>query len=115
MGFAENMRIMSGINCTLASLVSYGEQKQNGASASYAGYNFLGNMLNGFVRNDIAYQMQNWGNPMGNMINMYSGYGNPISNFVGTTALLGANCSPWMFFGMCQPMCYMPMSFGCFF
>ena len=37
----------------------------------------------------------------GNVINMYSGYGNPVSNTIGTLGLMGA-CTPWMYFNTCQ-------------
>ena len=97
MSFAENMRIFSNINCALASGVSYLEQKSNGVPTHCAMNNLFGNLANGFARNEIAYDMQCWGNPVGNTINMYAGYGNPVSNTIGTLGILGA-CSPWMFF-----------------
>ncbi|MCM1339864.1 MAG: hypothetical protein NC191_09355 [Muribaculaceae bacterium] len=97
MGFAENMRIMSDINCALASGVTYMEQKQNGVPGCYAMKNLFGNLTNGFMRNEIAYGMQRCGNPVGNNINLYAGYGNPVSNTIGTLGILGA-CTPWMFF-----------------
>lgn len=97
MGFAENMRIMSNINCGLASLVSYGQQRTNGVNPQYATMNLFGNLTNGIARNEVAYEMQKFGNPVGNTINMYAGYGNPVSNAIGTMGLMGA-CSPWMFF-----------------
>lgn len=97
MGFAENMRILSNINCGLASTVSYMEQRQNGVNPAYAGVNLFGNLANGIARNEVAYEMQKFGNPVGNTINMYAGYGNPVSNTIGTLGLMSA-CSPWMFF-----------------
>ncbi len=36
MGFAENMRIWSGINCGLASLVGYTQMKSNGVDTNIA-------------------------------------------------------------------------------
>lgn len=84
MGFAETMRIMSNINCGLASTVSYLEQRTSGVPAGYAGINLFGNLANGIARNQVAYEMQLYGNPVGNTINMYSGYGNPVSNTIGT-------------------------------
>lgn len=110
MGYAENMQILSNINCTLASMNSYLDQRSNGVSAPQAQFNFWGNMTNGIARNQVAYDMQKWGNPVGNNINMYAGYGNPVSNQIGTTALLAANYQPWMFFNCysymppCPPM-----------
>ncbi len=108
MGYAENMRIFSNINCALASGVSYLEQKNSGVPTSYAMGNLFGNLANGFARNEVAYEMQRWGNPIGNTINMYAGYGNPVSNTIGTLGILSA-CSPWMFFN--RPLCfsYCPM------
>lgn len=107
MGFADTMRIWSNINCGLASAVNYGEQRHAGAPVGVAGFNFMQNMVNGIARNQVAYQMQSWGNPIGNNINMMAGYGNPVSNAFGTYALMGA-CTPWMFFNstpfLCSPM-----------
>lgn len=99
--FADNMRILSNINCTLASMNSYMEQRSNGVSAQQAQFNFFGNMANGIARNEIAYGMQRHGNPIGNNVNLYAGYGSNEANQIGTMGLLSANCSPWMFFG-CQ-------------
>lgn len=116
MSFADDMRILSNINCGLASLVSYGEMRQSGISPYYATMGLFGNLANGFMRNDIAYGMQRWGNPTGNLVNMYAGYGNPISNAIGTMGIMSA-CSPWMFFNMgyCNPMqMYRPFNFGGF-
>lgn len=111
MGFAETMRILSNINCGLASGVSYLEQKQNGVPTSCAMGNLFGNLANGIARNEAAYEMQRWGNPIGNCINMYAGYGNPVSNMVGTMGIMSA-CSPWMFFNMPPYMfCPPPMGF----
>jgi hypothetical protein len=101
MSFADNMRILSNINCGLASLVSYGEMRSNGVSPYYATMGLFGNMANGITRNEIAYQMQRHGNPIGNTINMYAGYGNPVSNTIGTLGMMSA-CNPWMFFN-CYP------------
>ena len=110
MSFADNMRILSNICCGLSSADAYINQRQSGVSTGTATYNLIGNLLNGFARNEVAYGMQMMGNPMGNTINAFAGYGNSFSNAIGTVALLGANCSPNMFFGMCAPMpCTFPM------
>lgn len=113
MSFADDMRILSDITCGLASVGTYVSQRKNGATVGSAGLSLFDNLLNGFVRNEVAYDMQRFGNPFGNAVNMFAGYGNPISNTVGTLGLMSANCSPWMFFGgmsMCSPMgCCMPM------
>ncbi len=110
MGFAENMRIMSNINCGLASLVTYGQQRTNGVNPQYATMNLFGNLTNGIARNEIAYEMQRFGNPVGNTINMYAGYGNPVSNAIGTMGLMSA-CTPWMFFNTPSYM-FSPMPMG---
>lgn len=110
MGFAENMRILSNINCGLASGVTYLEQRTNGVAPQYAAMNLFGNLTNGIARNEIAYGMQRFGNPVGNTINMYAGYGNPVSNAFGTYALMGA-VSPWMFFNSPSYM-FSPMPMG---
>lgn len=107
MSFADTMRIWSNINCGLASATSYLEQRTNGVPARYAGLNLFGNLANGIARNEVAYEMQRFGNPAGNLINMYSGYGNPVSNTIGTLGLMGA-CTPWMYFNSCNYF-YNPM------
>lgn len=111
MGYAENMRVLSNINCGLASAVTFLQQKNMGVSGAYAGGNLIGNLMNGIARNEVAYDMQKHGNPVGNTINMYAGYGNPVSNTVGTLGLMSA-CSPWMFFNCPSYMfCPPPMGF----
>lgn len=113
MGYAETIRTLSDINCGLASLVSYGQMRNNGISPYYAGMGLVGNLANGLVRNEIAYGMQRMGNPWGNNINALSGYGNPYSNAIGTLGLMYAN-APWMYFGCCSPYFgTMPMMFYC--
>jgi len=97
MGFAENMRILSNINCALASTNTYLEQTTNGVDNRYAAANLFGNLANGVARNEIAYDMQRHGNPAGNTINLYAGYGNSAANAFGTWGIMNA-CSPWMFF-----------------
>ncbi len=97
------MRTMTGLTCGMQSLVSYIDARQSGVPANVASVNFAGNLFNGLARNEVAYEMQRFGNPMGNLINMYAGYGNPVSNTVGTLGLMSA-CSPWMFFN--TPCCY---------
>lgn len=98
---ADTMCAWGSLNCTLASVVTLINEKNNGVPTGYAIADFAGNMANGIGRNLIAADMQRHGNSMGNLINMTTGYGNSYSNFVGTTALMSA-CSPAMFFG-CVP------------
>ena len=102
MSFADNMRILSNINCGLASATTFLQQKSDGVNPQYATMNLFGNLANGIARNEVAYEMQRFGNPTGNMINMYAGYGNPISNAIGTMGLMGAcTPNPWMFVRRC--------------
>ena len=108
MGFAETMRILSGINCGLASANTYIGMRTNGVNPGYAAVNLFGNLANGLARNEVAYGMQRMGNPYGNIINSAVGYGNPVSNTIGTLGIMSA-CSPWMFF---NSGCIMP--YGCF-
>ncbi|MDE6138607.1 MAG: hypothetical protein K2F57_03975, partial [Candidatus Gastranaerophilales bacterium] len=75
MSFADNMRILSNINCGVASTTKFLQQKADGVNPQYATINFFGNLANGIARNEVAYEMQKFGNPVGNMINMYTGYG----------------------------------------
>lgn len=111
MSFADNMRILSGINCGMQSFASYLDDKNNGVDPRIAAANFSGNLFNGLARNEVAYEMQRFGNPIGNVINMYAGYGNPTSNMIGTMGLMSA-CSPWMFFN--SGYCYnMTMGYPC--
>lgn len=102
MSYADNMRTLSGINCGLQSLVSYIDARNNGIAPQIAATQFAGNIFNGFARNEVAYEMQRFGNPVGNMINLYAGYGNPVSNTIGTLGIMSA-CTPWMFFN--SPYC----------
>lgn len=103
MGFAETMRILSGINCGLSSANTYMGMRMNGVNPNFATASLFGNLANGFARNEIAYGMQKMGNPYGNLINSAVGYGNPVSNTIGTLGIMSA-CSPWMFF---NSGCYM--------
>ncbi len=108
MGFAENMRVLRNINCGLQSGVSLIEQRNNGVGWGPATINLFGNLANGITRNEIAYGMQKWGNPMGNLINSWAGYGNPVSNTIGTLGIMSACSTPWMFFNMpwySMPLC----------
>lgn len=111
MSHADFMRTSTGIICGLQSLNTYLDARSSGVPPMVASANFAGNLFNGLARNEVAYEMAKAGNPVGNIINMYSGYGNPVSNAVGTMGLMTA-CSPWMFFN--SPCCYSPMMYGGF-
>lgn len=109
MSHADFMRTTTGIICGLQSLNTYLDQKSSGVNPQVATTNLVGNIFNGLARNEVAYEMARWGNPVGNMINMYAGYGNPASNAAGTLGLMTA-CTPWMFFN--SPCCYGGYGFG---
>jgi hypothetical protein len=102
MSYAENLRNLGNINCLLSSMNTFLWQLDNGVKTQYATMNLFGNLANGIVRNEWAYGMQLHGNSAGNVINMFSGYGNPVSNTVGTLGLM--SCSPCMFFNA-MPYC----------
>ena len=51
MGFADNMRILSNINCGLASATTFLQQKANGVNPQYATMNLFGNLANGIAKN----------------------------------------------------------------
>lgn len=120
MGFAENMRILSNINCGLASFNTMMEQRSNGVNYTTTGLTLGQNLSNGIIRNEMAYDMQKHGNPVGNLVNMYAGYGTPEANTAGTLGMMSAYmCNPWGFFNsplcsyMCGPMSMTPyMSMG---
>ncbi len=109
MSHADFMRTTTGIICGLQSLNTYLDQKSSGVNTPAATANLFGNIFNGLARNEVAYEMARWGNPVGNIINMYTGYGNPTSNAAGTLGLMTA-CTPWMFFN--NPLCYSGMGWG---
>jgi len=108
MGYADTMRIMGNINCGLASFGTFMNRLNDGVNPCAAGAELSTNMVNGVARNQIAYEMQRHGNPVGNSINLYAGYGTPEANAFGTYALFSANLNPWMCFRMYN-CCYGPM------
>lgn len=102
MSFADTMNILSNINCFLSSGVSFLEQKKQGVDTTTATCSLFNNIGNGVVRNAIAHDMAEMGNPMGINTNLAYGYGNPVANTCGTMALLSV-ATPWMFFN--SPFC----------
>ncbi len=97
MSLADAIRALSGIDCMLSSGITYSQQIKAGVPAPIANAGLFGNITNGLIRNEIAYGMQMYGNPAGNIINGYYGYGNPQANAMATYAMLGV-CSPWFMF-----------------
>ena len=108
MSYASTMFTLSNINCGLASAVSFMQDRQAGVPPQYATGRLLNNVSNGLWRNSVAYDMQMHGNPVGNNINMFAGYGNPVSNAFGTLGIMSA-CTPAMFFGCCSTPMFRPM------
>ena len=101
----DGCNLLNALACTNTALGAI----TNGANPTVAITKSLGIFTYGCLRNEIAYDMQCHGNPVGNMVNLYSGYGNTVSNAVGTMGLMSA-CSPWMFFN-CYSYCPPPMNF----
>ncbi|MDY6309645.1 MAG: hypothetical protein SPL73_00985 [Cyanobacteriota bacterium] len=105
MGHAETMRTLTGISCGLQSLNSYLDARQKGQTPQVATTNLVGNIFNGLMRNEMAYDMQKCGNSAGNILNSTIGYGNPTSNAIGTLGMMSAYAyTPWMFFN--SPCCF---------
>ena len=114
---------LSQVNNILGSTIGAVEDKQKGADTGTSIMNFGLNVLNGAVRNEVAYDMRKTtGSNLGFLINNMAGYGSEEANIKGMNGLLGASVfnavtSPWSwgggFFGggCCAPP-PMPMG-GC--
>lgn len=112
---------LSQVNNILGSTIGAVEDKQKGADTGTSIMNFGLNVLNGAVRNEVAYDMRKTtGSNLGFLINNMAGYGSEESNIKGMNGLLGASVfnavtSPWAwgggFFGggCCAPP---PMQMG---
>lgn len=96
---------LSQVNNILGSTLGAVEDKQNGADTGTSVMNFGLNVLNGAVRNEVAYDMRKTtGSNMGFVINNMAGYGSEEANAKGMQGLLGASLfnavtSPWMYGG----------------
>ena len=96
---------LSNVNNLLGSAVGAAEDRQNGADAGTSIMNFGMNVLNGAVRNEVAYDMRKtYGTNMGFLINNMAGYGSAEANQKGMQGLLGASLfnamtTPWMYGG----------------
>lgn len=96
---------LSNINNILGSTVGAVEDRQNGADTGTSIMNFGMNVLNGAVRNEVAYDMRKtYGTNMGFIINNMAGYGSQEANQRGMSGLLGASVfnamtTPWMYGG----------------
>ncbi len=114
---------LSQVNNILGSTIGAVEDKQNGADTGTSIMNFGLNVLNGAVRNEVAYDMRKTtGSNLGFLINNMAGYGSEEANIKGMNGLLGASVfnavtSPWnwgggFFGGGCCAPPPMPMG-GC--
>lgn len=96
---------LSNVNNLLGSLSGAMDDKKNGADTGTSIMNFGLNVINGAVRNEVAYDMRrNYGTNMGFLINNMAGYGSEEANQKGMAGLFKASVfnamtSPWMFGG----------------
>ena len=92
---------LSQINNVLGSTIGAVEDRQQGADTGTSIMNFGLNVLNGAVRNEVAYDMRRTtGSNLGFLINNMAGYGSEEANIKGMNGLLGASVfnavtSPW--------------------
>lgn len=96
---------LSQVNNILGSTVGAVEDKQKGADTGTSIMNFGLNVLNGAVRNEVAYDMRKTtGSNLGFIVNNMAGYGSEEANMKGMNGLLGASLfnavtTPWMYGG----------------
>ena len=108
---------LSNINAVLGSTVGAIEDKKEGASTGQALFNFGNNVLNGAIRNEVAYDIRKHsGSNIGFLINGMAGYGNDEANAKGMQGLFGATLLTSML-GGCHGGWYgggmYPMTMGC--
>lgn len=104
MSLGRTNYILSNVNALLGSTVGAINDHNNGVDPGTTTMNFGLNVMNGTVRNAVAYDMyQRTGTNLGFMINGMAGYGNQEANVKGSTALMGASIMNSMFnpFGGC--------------
>lgn len=93
---------LSNINALLGSTVGALDDKSKGASSGEALFNFGNNVLNGAIRNEVAYDMRKTtGSNLGFLINGMAGYGNDEANAKGMQGLFGATLLTSMLGGGC--------------
>jgi len=116
---------LSNINAVLGSTVGAIEDKKEGASTGQALFNFGNNVLNGAIRNEVAYDIRKHsGSNIGFLINGMAGYGNDEANAKGMQGLFGASLltsmmggchgGGWYGGGMYPMMGYSPFGAGMF-
>lgn len=96
---------LSQVNNILGSTIGAVEDKQKGADTGTSIMNFGLNVVNGAVRNEVAYDMRKTtGSNLGFIVNNMAGYGSEEANMKGMNGLLGASLfnavtTPWMYGG----------------
>lgn len=112
MGYADNMRVLSNLNCGMASLAGYLQNKADGVNTSVAANNAVGNIFNGVLRNEAGYYAyKDFGMRGVNDINLAYGYGDPAKNTAATLGILGV-VTPQVFFNSCNYNYMYSQSFG---
>lgn len=107
MGLDKVNFALSNVNMLLSSGLNYVQDKQAGDTSGAAEMNLGGNLINGAVRNTIAYDMRRtYGSNLGFLVNNLAGYGTPEANAKGTMGLMGAS----LFTGLMNPFGY---GYGC--
>ena len=107
MSLSRTNFILSNVNALLGSTATALEAKNKGANPSDIAVDFGLNVMNGAVRNEIAYDMRKTtGSNVGFLINNMAGYGNEAANSKGMMGLMGASIMtammrPWGGFGGC--------------
>ena len=102
MSLGKTNFILSNINATLGSAVSAFEGKQKGDDWGTSLMNFGLNVMNGGIRNGVAYDIyKDTGSSLGFIINGTAGYGKPEANEKAMKGLFGASLlssamrNPW--------------------
>lgn len=91
MSLSRTNFILSNVNALLGSTATALEAKNKGANPSDIAVDFGLNVMNGAVRNEIAYDMRKTtGSNLGFLINNMAGYGNEAANSKGMMGLMGA-------------------------
>ncbi len=98
--FSKVNYTLSQVNALLGSTVGALNDKNKGASTGEALFNFGNNVLNGAIRNEVAYDIRKTtGSNLGFLINGMAGYGNDEANAKGMQGLFGATMLTSMFGG----------------
>jgi len=93
---------LSNVNALLGSAVGALDDKNKGATNGTALMNFGNNVLNGAIRNEVAYDIRKTtGSNLGFLINGMAGYGNDEANAKGMQGLFGATMLTSLFGGGC--------------